>query len=197
VWSPDLDPLWSLFFRRNARPLDHGVDVSSETSETHPPRAFSPLVKNVVVIRVVVEYAIGFQRLTRPGSQRTRLHLLETRPVCRAGLLYSLRTLKGGPTTAMTADFSLDDARPRSWAEAFPWLAGTSGVGALDWWNDSIEDTDPVTYQARLATISALAMERLTRWMIGQIFPGMPSDIDLLKLEMPARARNICPTFRW
>jgi hypothetical protein len=95
----------------------------------------------------------------------------------------------------MTSDFSLNDIPPRSWADAFPWLAGATGVGGVDWWNESIEDTDALTHQARLATISALAMERLTRWTIGEIFPGLAAEIDLLSLEMPARARNVLSRF--
>lgn len=91
----------------------------------------------------------------------------------------------------MTSDLTSDEVRPRSWADAFPWLAGASGAGAVDWWSESIEGTNPVTRRTRLATISALAMERLTRWTVGQIFPGLPADVDLLSLEMPARARNV------
>ncbi|OBC03477.1 hypothetical protein A5784_14820 [Mycobacterium sp. 852013-50091_SCH5140682] len=77
------------------------------------------------------------------------------------------------------------------WSDAFPWLAGASGVGAVDWWSDKIEGTDPVTRRTRLATIAALAMERLTRWTIGEIFPGLPADIDLVALDLPTRARNV------
>ncbi|WP_102417223.1 sigma factor-like helix-turn-helix DNA-binding protein [Mycobacterium sp. 4858] len=90
----------------------------------------------------------------------------------------------------MTGVWTSDEVRPQSWADAFPWLAGASGVGAVDWWSESIEGTDAADRRSRLATISTLAMERLTRWTIGQIFPGLPADIDLLSLEMPARARN-------
>ncbi|MCV6967756.1 hypothetical protein H7J50_28730 [Mycobacterium intermedium] len=65
----------------------------------------------------------------------------------------------------------------------------------MDWLKDSIQDTDPITHEARLATISALAMERLTRWTIGQIFPGLPPDINLLHLDLPMRARNALAKF--
>jgi Sigma-70, region 4 len=91
----------------------------------------------------------------------------------------------------MTSDLSSEDIRPRSWADAFPWLAGASGIGAVDWWSESIEGTDPVTRRSRLATISALAIERLTRWTMGEIFPGLPADIDVVGLDLPVRARNV------
>ncbi|WP_421874590.1 sigma factor-like helix-turn-helix DNA-binding protein [Mycolicibacterium wolinskyi] len=60
----------------------------------------------------------------------------------------------------------------------------------MDWWNEPIESTSADARQARLAQISALAMERLTRWTIGEIFPGLPGNIDVLGLDIPARARN-------
>ncbi len=84
-----------------------------------------------------------------------------------------------------------DDVRPRTWSDAFPWLAGASGIGAVDWWNDTIQDTDPDARRSRLATISALAIERLARWTIGEIFPGLPPDVDIIALDVPVRARNI------
>lgn len=91
----------------------------------------------------------------------------------------------------MTSDLTSDGGSPRSWADAFPWLAGASGVGAVDWWSEEIESTDPATRRVRIATVSTLAMERLTRWTIGEIFPGLPPDIDVLGLDMSVRARNL------
>lgn len=97
----------------------------------------------------------------------------------------------------MVPDFDVapDDARPRSWADAFPWLAGASDLSGVRWWNDAIDSDDPVTRRSHLAAISALAMERLTRWTIGQIFPGLAPDLDLLKLKMPTRAINALARF--
>ncbi|OBJ57435.1 sigma factor-like helix-turn-helix DNA-binding protein [Mycobacterium asiaticum] len=95
----------------------------------------------------------------------------------------------------MTNELAFDDVSPRAWADAFPWLAGALGASGGDWLQDSIQDTDPITHEARLATISALAMERLTRWTIGQIFPGLPPDINLLQLDIPMRARNALAKF--
>ena len=92
--------------------------------------------------------------------------------------------------------FDFDDLRPRSWADAFPWLAGLVGSGGDSWWHESIDDTDLVTRRNRLATISELSMQRLTRWSVGQIFPGLGPDIDLLKLtQLPVRAINALTRF--
>jgi hypothetical protein len=91
----------------------------------------------------------------------------------------------------VAADVASEDIRPLSWADAFPWLSGAAGAGAVDWWSDAIATTDPMTRALRLATISELAMERLTRWTIGEIFPGLPADIEVVLLKLPARARNV------
>lgn len=90
----------------------------------------------------------------------------------------------------MTIDSAHDEVRPHSWADAFPWLSGASGAGAVDWWNETIDATDAATRRSRLARVSSLAMERLTRWTIGEIFPGLPSDLDVQELDLPVRARN-------
>lgn len=92
-------------------------------------------------------------------------------------------------------DVSTDDIRPRSWADAFPWLAGASGLDAVQWWDEPIDVEDVVLRRSRLATISDLAMERLARWTIGQVFPGLSPDLDLLVLDLPTRARNALVRF--
>lgn len=93
-------------------------------------------------------------------------------------------------------DFSFDDVRPRTWADAFPWLAGASGLDAVPWWNEPIDEVDFANRRSRLASISDLAIERLTRWTIGQIFPGLSPEVDLLALELPARAQNALVRFQ-
>ncbi|WP_206475000.1 sigma factor-like helix-turn-helix DNA-binding protein [Dietzia sp. KRD202] len=95
----------------------------------------------------------------------------------------------------MNPDLTCRDARPLVWADAFPWLAGASGSNDVNWWQEEIVDADPLTYRSRLATISELAMERLTRWTIGQIFPGLPPNIDLMQLPLPTRAVNALARF--
>lgn len=99
----------------------------------------------------------------------------------------------------MTQDFSFDfeDVRPRTWLDAFPWLRGAvewHGEGR-PWWHDAIEDTAFEDRERRVAQISELAMERLTRWTIAQIFPGLSPDVDLLKLNLPIRAINALGRF--
>jgi hypothetical protein len=86
-------------------------------------------------------------------------------------------------------DFDFDDLRPRSWLDAFPWLKGAA-ESATPWWNEPIDDADVVARRQRLAQISELAMERLTMWTIGQIFPGLSPDLQLAQLHLPARAVN-------
>ncbi|WP_162824252.1 sigma factor-like helix-turn-helix DNA-binding protein [Peterkaempfera bronchialis] len=90
----------------------------------------------------------------------------------------------------MTDDFSLTDMRPRSWLDAFPWLKGAAEPGVDAWWNEAIDDADAVMRRRRLAQVSELAMARLTRWTIEQIFPGLTPDVDLYQLQLPARAVN-------
>lgn len=82
-----------------------------------------------------------------------------------------------------------------SWLEAFPWVQAAAGsdVSLEDdgqpWWESAIAGSEPAD-QARLGQISSLALERLTRWTIGQIFPGLPSDEELPRILTSTRARN-------
>lgn len=91
----------------------------------------------------------------------------------------------------MTEDFSsaFEDLRPRSWLDAFPWIKGASAETS-PWWTESIDDASSPMRRQRLAHISELAMERLSHWTIGQIFPGLPPELDLLTLPLPGRAAN-------
>ena len=91
--------------------------------------------------------------------------------------------------------FDSDDVRPRSWADAFPWLAGAGGAAGASWRGQPVDDTDLASRQAHLAQISELAMERLTQWTIGQIFPGLSPDLNLLATELPARAKTALTRF--
>ncbi len=58
-----------------------------------------------------------------------------------------------------------------------------------------ISDTDDSCRQTYLAQISELAIERLTQWSIGQIFPGLPPGLDLLATDLPTRAHNALARF--
>ncbi len=88
------------------------------------------------------------------------------------------------------SSFDFDEVSPRSWLDAFPWIQGTADLQTHRWWNEWISDTSFVTRRHRLAQISELAMEHLTSWTIGQIFPGLAPDVDLRELRLPARATN-------
>ncbi len=83
--------------------------------------------------------------------------------------------------------FDFDDIRPRTWADAFPWLSGATGAA---WRTRPIVDTDFNSRRTYLAQISEFAMERLTQWTIGQIFPGLSPELELRLLHLPARASN-------
>jgi hypothetical protein len=93
-------------------------------------------------------------------------------------------------TDEFNFDFAFDDVRPRTWADAFPWLSGAAGLTGATWRDRPIDDTDFTSRQSYLAEISELAMERLTQWTMGQIFPGLSPDLELRALKLPARAAN-------
>lgn len=87
-------------------------------------------------------------------------------------------------------DFAFDDLQPRTWGDAFPWLSGAAGLSGAAWWHQPIDGTDFSSRRNYLAQISELAMERLTQWTIGQIFPGLSPALDLSGLRVPVRATN-------
>lgn len=96
---------------------------------------------------------------------------------------------------AVTDDLVLDDGPARSWLDAFPWIQGAIREVGIDesedpWWREPIDSSDSDQRQRRLAQISGLALDRLTRWTIGQIFPGLPADMVLADLPVTTRAQN-------
>lgn len=86
---------------------------------------------------------------------------------------------------------SEDDQRSYTWLDAFPWLRGAAEPSALKAWAEPIEGSSVPVRAGRLSRISELAMERLTQWTIGQIFPGLPADLNILEIRLPARAVNV------
>ena len=92
----------------------------------------------------------------------------------------------------MTDDvaFEWEDLHARIWLDAFPWLQGVVEPWKLSEWMTAIDDADAVVRSRRLAEIAELAMTHLTRWTIGQVFPGLQSDLDPLGLELLGRANN-------
>ncbi|WP_299575218.1 sigma factor-like helix-turn-helix DNA-binding protein [uncultured Williamsia sp.] len=86
-----------------------------------------------------------------------------------------------------------EDTHPQTWGDAFPWLPGVIEAdqpNEISWSSERLDSVDPATRQQRMATVVELAMERLPRWTVGQIFPGLSPDVQLLKLNLPARALN-------
>ena len=70
------------------------------------------------------------------------------------------------------------------------------GVTGASWRERSIDDTDYASRQSYLAQISELAMERLTQWTIGQIFPGLvPRPGPAIAADLPVRAVNALARF--
>lgn len=96
-----------------------------------------------------------------------------------------------GESPDQPASYTGEERSPHTWIEAFPWLKGAAESGSTHWWTEPIDGAG-ATRDQRLATISDLAMKHLTRWTIGQIFPGLPADLELRNLErLTTRARNI------
>lgn len=92
------------------------------------------------------------------------------------------------------SDSEFIDLQPRVWADAFPWLASqaSSDGGVLGSWRDAaIDDTDVVGRRHMLDSIVCVAIDRLSRWPIGEILPGMPLDIPIEQLSLPVRAYNV------
>jgi hypothetical protein len=90
--------------------------------------------------------------------------------------------------------FELLDVMPRSWADAFPWLPGQAIAQDWDegpWWEWPIDGNDAVSRESVIGNIVQLAIERLGKRTIGDIFPGLPSQLNLVELELPGRARNL------
>jgi Sigma-70, region 4 len=82
------------------------------------------------------------------------------------------------------------------WIDAFPWIEAAAvslgGAAEIDraWWLETIAASNPTTRTKRLSDLSDLALERLTRWAIGQIFPALPGKTSLDGLPMTNRATN-------
>lgn len=94
-------------------------------------------------------------------------------------------TLASGSTDA--------GARELRWVDAFSWLdTAARDTPQLDidfgWWNEPVT---PALRSVNLSRVAGLALERLTTWTIGQIFPGLPSGTELAALDFPTRVRNM------
>jgi Sigma-70, region 4/Bacterial RNA polymerase, alpha chain C terminal domain len=97
-------------------------------------------------------------------------------------------------------DYLPDDAYPRlRWVDAFPWIEAAASdlltaVGT-PWWLEPVPRPGTALRGERLADLSDLMLERLTRWTIGQIFPNLPVETALTRLFITNRARNALARF--
>lgn len=82
------------------------------------------------------------------------------------------------------------------WTEAFPWIAGAArATGRADgeaepWWLERVSATLPEKLECRLAELSDMALTRMTKWSLGELFPLLPPTIWLELLPFTNRARN-------
>ncbi len=86
------------------------------------------------------------------------------------------------------------DLRPRVWADAFPWIPGKAAGEVWEhgaWWNLHIDDTDVASRSGILGNVVSLAIDRLGKWTIGEVLPGLPEDVVLARLDLPTRAANV------
>lgn len=102
----------------------------------------------------------------------------------------------------MTDDLVAASRPADCWLDAFPWLdaAAPADLFADDitsWWRQPIDPAGSPQRHQRLALLSDLALDRLGRWTIGQIFPGLPSDTVLADLPLTTRARNALGRFEY
>ncbi|MGY1753802.1 sigma factor-like helix-turn-helix DNA-binding protein [Blastococcus sp. SYSU D01042] len=84
------------------------------------------------------------------------------------------------------------------WVDAFPWLdtaAREVGGDVNAWWLQPIDPVGSSSRSQHLARVTDLALERLSRWTIGQIFPGLPGDVVLESLNLNTRIRNVFARF--
>lgn len=92
------------------------------------------------------------------------------------------------------SDDRAEETRPAvCWLDVFPWVkaVGVDHSGDTSaWWNEPVDQPGSDRRADRLAQISGLAIERLGRWTIGQIFPGVPGQTRLDLLHLNSRARN-------
>jgi RNA polymerase sigma factor (sigma-70 family) len=87
------------------------------------------------------------------------------------------------------------------WVDAFPWIeVAAADLLAADespkaWWLGPVDASGTALQAERLADLSDLMLERLTRWTLGQIFPNLPAETGLASLAMTNRARNALARF--
>lgn len=82
------------------------------------------------------------------------------------------------------------------WAEAFPWIAGAAHTtgradsGAEPWWLELVSATPTDALDGRLEELSDMALVRMTKWSLGELFPLLPQSTRIELLPFANRARN-------
>lgn len=92
------------------------------------------------------------------------------------------------------SDIEILYLRPRSWADAFPWVQGKAVNDPQEqgkWWEWAIDSSDAEAHETAIGNIVALVIDRLGKWTIGDALPGLRSDVELAKLDLPVRAKNV------
>lgn len=91
----------------------------------------------------------------------------------------------------------VDLGQGNRWGDAFPWLRSADSVLGVDqgdeavWWQQPIAPKGTADRRHRVGQLCRLALARLPRWTVGQLFPWLSPDVVLKDLELPARAKNV------
>jgi Sigma-70, region 4/Bacterial RNA polymerase, alpha chain C terminal domain len=95
-------------------------------------------------------------------------------------------------TMVSSSDPVVDDRLAACWLDSFPWVEAAQGesADADAWWQEPIDAAGSDQRAERTLRLAELALERLGRWTIGQIFPGMDAALPLSLLDLGARAQN-------
>ena len=135
-------------------------------------------------------------RARQVGPEQARPHPVRGRDPGQGGRGCGRRRRSEGGLSAAwwTHDFEFLDLRPRSWADAFPWIPGKAadrGLGAGQWWDWSIDDS-----MSRLATRSwaTSSRSRSIGWASGQSATSSRASqatFELATLDLPVRAKNV------
>jgi hypothetical protein len=95
----------------------------------------------------------------------------------------------------MTENDAAELTAEPTWVDAFPWIEA-NGVQYLDiglrgpWQRQPISRINPAEQREIIARLSAIALERLPRWTLGQLLPTLPGNLPLSILPFNRRAQN-------
>lgn len=92
----------------------------------------------------------------------------------------------------MSHDPVVDNRAATCWLDAFPWVESVRSEVTFHnaWWRETIDAQGSPERAERVARLAELVLERLGRWMIGQVFPGLDAGTSLSLLDIGTRAQN-------